>query len=846
MAPRGNRHRPFKAVRNSSLFAQQQSSIPKSENQERVSSPASTVDSWTSAGPNYEPSFRSAGTHYAASSRSQSVAGTSRSRSIASMSSNSRHAMKEEEIETSATQHEYVNTHGTVNTLAHPLSLHPTRVLAINVSTATSNNAPISRSTTAQSIYSTTGNAYHQAASSSSIKPISDTSRSTQASLAAPIVSRPRALKLPSVLDPAIEVIHDLPYSDAVSYLNQYNDFYASSSGSGAVTVLSGPRSLGAKFEDRKVDVVMFDCKGGLLRPTVEMVLKAAPFTTMPELVLQLQDHLDYLVSKIEGIQDGDKLLVATIEIKIFANQNFAGFPKIKGDLGVRKGEWKGEEDCHAEFVSWELSGEMREYWDAFLKYLTTSFQGRDKEVPPMIKIRTVRKVGGASPGMVLFGGGHIFVGREVVEKVVMSYGSSKGKGKERQFLTDEEPCYRLPYDGREEALRNHVENMRRENEKGGVKMSDTQAVYIVQVMAGISQHTIFNEKDEIIEEAQDETNNRAYKILAEMYRRGFPPMHDMVEAPASAYEVPKDIDSDKSWAYYQKKGSDPRMHEAFPMGVGAHGARIVPFIVDKKIQAKPGEASFPVTSNQFSTFATQPPGKESRFMRLIPEVPFHPGMIPFSVQKEIDAKKERFEYAKQQHEAAKGFDSDDDDQFLQPAGRRPPPKDESFYCTNALGRALNLHDQEQERRYQPQELQGQMLLQFASTTASQNTNRRQLPSNHQVRAATPQGGFFGNQAYGHGHHQAQTQAPVVFGPALPPGFIRGQHGGRGSVFGHIPHPARNLTANHAAFQQNAGLGNRTSELRADSPAFQLSAVTENHVTNIDHNQITPDSSYSG
>ncbi|KAK0104794.1 hypothetical protein ONS95_005062 [Cadophora gregata] len=189
-----------------------------------------------------------------------------------------------------------------------------------------------------------------------------------------------------------------------------------------------------SSFPTLSISVALYSPLGSFLPPLQPLILTSS--TTLKSLVLKLQEHL---LTNLRHSGSLAKLLVQSIQVRVFDLEGMDGMerlgfgldsktgrsltltlPRIEGRLSGDAGEG-GMVVGKTKWVAWEATGgegESERFWGTLVRKLLVDVLRRgDREEggkAPMLKVRTVVKVGEVVDGGVVMGervagGGHLF-----------------------------------------------------------------------------------------------------------------------------------------------------------------------------------------------------------------------------------------------------------------------------------------------------------------------------------------------------------------------------------------------------------------------------------------------------
>ncbi|KUJ08053.1 uncharacterized protein LY89DRAFT_765513 [Mollisia scopiformis] len=432
---------------------------------------------------------------------------------------------------------------------------------------------------------------------------------------------------------------------------------------------------------DVEIDVAVYNPFGTFILPCYE--IEIGNTTTLRELITAIQEIVDHIAETQKEKVHGP-LLVSVIQVKIFNQEFFDGFPKIQGErkggntvraesvtspnskgmnhtelqLAYEFGDLGDEDIPSADTVNWVVGPGSEEelYWEQLRTALQiaaakavqqeSAMQAYKK---PMLKVMTVKKVGLLSH----FVGVHAFEYRQtpperppspvmkkrapVMESPIMENSTAnKGKGK-------------ADHDGElvtsiHEHIRGNFPALRRE-----VSLSEIE--FAVQIAKSTYQQ----------DDEQLSTAETAQQVLMDMKEAGRPPLRKLVPVEMNPNRKMKPLRKDLNWGTYQRMGGDPKMHKLFPLDD-------VPF---KHVQYEfmpAGEDVEDVEVDESETSADSSQDIEPEDLE-----PYE-ALDPDLVEEFLDDKKVRKIVAyRERKEAAVGFDEGDDDKFL--LGVLSPPK---------------------------------------------------------------------------------------------------------------------------------------------------------------------------
>jgi hypothetical protein len=381
------------------------------------------------------------------------------------------------------------------------------------------------------------------------------------------VVTRSKS-KHPSVLVPDIEVpVLSLP--DATAFLNLSSD---------------SRLKAGGNVHSRAVDVCLYDPHGKLLIVYSSDELTLYENTTLPLLILDLQRLIDFtlgvdgMMGEIErGRAQGsveERLVIKSIEVRVFNDGNLNGLPKIEG-AGGGGGEgvrWCGD------------GGDMEAYWQAYRKMMMiggTDPQGKMIS-KPMLTVRTLKidkGVGyefGVVPGLDNFKG---MEQRKVDElRNAERHVRLRGGGEEGRDLVNAI---------REKILQNDPENR--------LGITITEIEFATSILGGINHDDTTPPR-----EANKPRNmfvfDKYFKALQRALQRGGDLHPGLIMKPVrvNAQSAPP-VNPIRNWGYYQRLGGNPGAHEKYPLDK-------ILFEVESPVWLQPDDPAYPDVGDDNST----------------------------------------------------------------------------------------------------------------------------------------------------------------------------------------------------------------------------------------------------
>ncbi|KAE8452298.1 hypothetical protein EG329_000998 [Mollisiaceae sp. DMI_Dod_QoI] len=598
------------------------------------------------------------------------------------------------------------------------------------------------------------------------------------------------------------------------------------------------------------VDICIYNPFGTFILPCHDLTITSD--TDLRMLVISLQGILDNKI-KNQDFARGP-LLVSVIQVKIFNQGKYNGFPKIRGELGGNKvvhphsesvaspsssgeghhasasayerGELDEAEIPCAEKVNWILGpgSEEERYWREYRVALqifavdsaqksTSTRQGLGQEIykKPMIKVMTVVKVGLLS----MFLGVHTFEHREAIQEEIqespkVTESKDKGKGREKS-----------QGDNLISSIRAQIHKTPRGK---GLNVGDTEIEFAIE----------FAKNLHLQKGDGKSTATMANQLVQFLKDTGCEPMRQLT--PKSSDEsLPGGCSLRGYWSTYQRLGGDPQLHELFPLD---H----IPF-EKKDLDWKDPDVGavnehLRLTKEKIYSPNT-PPVEMVAYSRLDPK------LIEMLVQDQSTVDNAEF---KERKDMAVGFDEVDDDKFLkgamspikaqahtssplEPIPTEPFPNFHMPSHENLHPFQMPAHDSPLQHlgNLNPQHLSSDLetILNRTNTGSSNNFDGQGLNNQQYNLSGTP------TPMNGLSHFYTRTPSPIRT-VANPRGQSRWQRSPSPNKNRFVPggnNMQQNNTADMSNFLQSFAYNTAAPEMnnQADAQAFYNTSPTKTH-----------------